>query len=62
MKKKYVLKKWVSDAILIGLIIFLAIVIIIALDGLTPEQENAINYCIKQGYSKIQCEKGLLGY
>ena len=62
MKKKYVLKKWVKDAILIGLIIFLTIIIILALDGLTKEQENAVNYCVEQGYSRIQCEKGLLGY
>ena len=62
MKKKYVLKEWVKDVILIGLIIFLAIVIILALDGLTPEQEDAINNCIEQGCTREYCEKGLLGY
>ena len=62
MKKKYVLKKWVKDAIIIGLIIFLSIVIILALDGLTPEQEEAINNCMEQGYTREYCEKGLLGY
>ena len=61
MKKKYVLKKWVKDAILIGSIL-LVIVAALTLDGLTKEQEDAINYCVKQGYSRIECEKGLLGY
>ena len=61
MKKKYVLKKWVKDAIAIGTII-LIIVAALTLDGLTKEQEDAINYCVNQGYSRIQCEKGLLGY
>jgi hypothetical protein len=61
MKKKYVLKKWVKDAILIGSII-LIIVAALTLDGLTKEQEDTINYCVEQGYSRMQCEKGLLGY
>jgi hypothetical protein len=62
MKKKYVLKKWVEDFIIIGLIIFLAIIIILVLDGLTPKQEEAINNCMEQSYSREYCEKGLLGY
>jgi hypothetical protein len=61
MKKKYVLKKWVKKVILIGTIL-LIIVSALSLDGITTEQEEAINYCIEQGYSRIQCEKGLLGY
>ena len=61
MKKKYVLKKWVKDAILIGSIL-LIIVATLTLDGITTEQEEAINYCVEQGYSRIECEKGLLGY
>lgn len=61
MRKKYVLKKWVKNVlILVGMI--LAMIVIFALDGLTPEQEESINYCVNQGYSRIDCEKGLLGY
>ena len=40
----------------------LIIVIGLALEGLTPEQEEAINYCMDQGYSRMTCEKGLFGY
>ena len=58
MKKKYVLKSWIKK-VLIGLLIIL---IVLLLDGLTSKQEEAINYCVEQGYSRIQCEKGLLGY
>ena len=61
MKKKYVLKKWVKDAILIGSIL-LIIVAALSLDRLTTEQEEAINNCMEQGYSREYCEKGLLGY
>ena len=61
MKKKYVLKKWVKDAILIGSIL-LVIVAALTLDGITTEQEEAINYCIEQGNSKEVCKKGILGY
>lgn len=61
MKKKYVLKKWVKDVLIIGLIISI-IVAALTLDKLTTKQEDAINYCVEQGYSRIQCEKGLLGY
>ena len=61
MKKKYVLKKWVKDTLILVAVILVTI-LIIALDGLTPEQEESINYCMDQGYSRIQCEKGLLGY
>ena len=61
MKKKYVLKKWVKPALLTTIVI-LAIVVILALDGLTPEQEESINNCMDQGYSREYCEKGLLGY
>lgn len=61
MKKKYVLKNWVKNTLKIILAIVI-IVIILALDGLTPEQEEALNYCMDQGYSKIDCEKGLFGY
>ena len=61
MKKKYVLKKWVKDTLLLVAMI-LVILLVLALDGLTPEQEESINYCMDQGYSRIQCEKGLLGY
>lgn len=60
MKKKYVLKKWVKDAILIGSIL-LIIVAALTLDGITPEQEEAISNCMEQGYSREYCEKGLLG-
>lgn len=59
MKKKYVLKKWVKDVILIGSIL-LIIVAVISLDGITTEQEEAINNCMEQGYSREYCEKGLL--
>ena len=61
MKKKYVLKKWVKKALAI-ITMILIIVVVLALDGLTPEQEEALNYCMDQGYSKIDCEKGLFGY
>jgi hypothetical protein len=61
MKKKYVLKKWVKDVLVIGLIISI-IVAVLTLDKQTKNQEDAINYCVEQGYSRIQCEKGLLGY
>ena len=61
MKKKYVLKKWVKDAILIGAIL-LVIVSVLIFDGITTEQEEAINNCMEQGYSREYCEKGLLGY
>lgn len=61
MKKKYVLKKWVKDAILIGSIL-LVIVSALTFDGITTEQEEAINNCMEQGYSREYCEKGLLGY
>lgn len=61
MKKKYVLKKWVKDAILIGSIL-LVIVSALIFDGITTEQEEAINNCMEQGYSREYCEKGLLGY
>lgn len=61
MKKKYVLKKWVKDTLLLVAMI-LIIVIGLALEGLTPEQEEAINYCMDQGYSRMTCEKGLFGY
>ena len=61
MKKKYVLKKWVKDAILIVSII-LVMVLVLVLDGITTEQEEAINNCMEQGYSREYCEKGLLGY
>lgn len=61
MKKKYVLKKWVKDAILMGSIL-LVIVAVLILDGITTEQEEAINNCMEQGYSREYCEKGLLGY
>ena len=61
MKKKYVLKKWVKDVILIGSIL-LVIVAALTLDGITTEQEEAINNCMEQGYSREYCEKGLLGY
>ncbi len=60
MKKKYVLKKWVKDAILIGSIL-LIIVAALSLDGITIEQEEAINNCMEQGYTREYCEKGLLG-
>ena len=61
MKKKYVLKKWVKPTLL-TIIVTLAIVIVLALDGITTEQEEAINNCMEQGYSREYCEKGLLGY
>ena len=61
MKKKYVLKKWVKDVLVIGLIISI-IVAVLTLDKRTKKQEDAINYCVEQGYSRIECEKGLLGY
>lgn len=61
MKKKYVLKKWVKDVLVIGLIISI-IVAVLTLDGLTKEQEDAINYCIEQGNSEEVCKKGILGY
>ena len=61
MKKKYVLKKWVKQALIIGLILSI-ISAILTLDGKTPEQEEAINNCMEQGYSREYCEKGLLGY
>ena len=61
MKKKYVWKKWVKDAILVGSIL-LVIVVALSLDGITTEQEEAINNCMEQGYSREYCEKGLLGY
>ena len=61
MKKKYVLKKWVKKALVIGLILSI-ISAILTLDGITPEQEEAINNCMEQGYSREYCEKGLLGY
>lgn len=61
MKKKYVLKKWVKEALLV-LVILLAMLLILIVDGTTPEQEEAINNCMEQGYSKEYCEKGLLGY
>ena len=61
MKKKYVLKKWVKQALVIGLILSI-ISAILTLDGITTEQEEAINNCMNQGYSREYCEKGLLGY
>lgn len=61
MKKKYVLKKWVKDVLVIGLIVSI-IVAVITLDKLTTKQEDAINYCVEQGYSKKVCKKGILGY
>ena len=47
MKKKYVLKKWVKPALLTTIVI-LAIVVILALDGLTPEQEEIANFLDKK--------------
>lgn len=61
MKKKYKLKKWVKEALLV-LAILLAMLLILFVDGITPEQEEAINNCMDQGYSREYCEKGLLGY
>ena len=61
MKKKYVLKKWVKDALLIASIILIFIAVLI-IDGNTPAQQEAINNCMNQGYSKEYCKKGLLGY
>lgn len=61
MKKKYVLKKWVKEALLV-LAIILAMLLILFVDGITPEQEEAINNCMVQGNSREYCEKGLLGY
>lgn len=59
MKKKYVLKKWVKEALLV-IAILLAMLLILVLEGLTPEQEESVNYCMEQGYSREYCEKGLL--
>lgn len=61
MKKKYVLKKWVKEALVV-IVIILSMLLVLVLDGITPGQEEAINNCMEQGYSKEYCEKGLLGY
>ena len=59
--KKYVLKKWVKKVIFIIYIIG-NIAIFYLIFRITPEQQDALEYCVKQGYSKIECERNLFGY
>lgn len=61
MKKKYVLKRWVKVVLnVLGIVAFMFMCYLAF--RITPEQEEALNKCINQGYSRIECEKGLFGY
>lgn len=61
MKKRYVLKKWVKNALFI-LYIAGVVTMFYLVFRITPKEENALNHCMKQGNSKILCEKELFGY
>ena len=61
LKKVYKLKKWVRVAGTILLTISCVVMLYLAF-RVTPEDKEALNYCMEQGYSKTICEKGLFGY
>lgn len=61
MQKKYVLKKWVKVVLNILFVAALMLMFYLAF-RVTPKERDMIDACMKQGYSRIECEKGLFGY
>lgn len=60
MKKKYVLKRWVKITLkTLGAIAFMYLFYLAF--RVTPEDRNAIDYCMDHGGTYEQCRKGVLG-